>query len=46
MSVVILWVLSELALEDGKLYRHLVFETAKQVVKATCVRCYYTFIQA
>ena len=42
MSVVLLWVLSELAMEDGKLYRHLVFETAKQEASLQTVDVYST----
>lgn len=40
MSVVLLWVLSELALEDGKFHRHLIFETAKQEASLKTVDVY------
>ena len=40
MSVVLLWILSELAMEGEKVYRHLIFESAKEEASLRTVDFY------
>ena len=42
MSVVLLWILSELALEGDKVHRHLIFESAKEEASLRTVDFYQT----